>query len=137
MFKTYGPCALRSAFLAPMNKGAFTLSDQNAMWLVPKRKLSRAAFADGLVALNRTRRQCDLPPMRHTAPVVTLQTPAHHYRAAIARSIARYFYSKHYMRATTLPGQTSLRHIEALLLVLDEPYRRERRPPRDAVDTID
>ena len=82
-----------------------------------------------------TRRQCTFP-VRHTPPLVFMQTPNNSYRAAVARSIARYFYSKHYMRVTTLPGQTSLRHIEALLSVLDDPHRRERRPPRDDVDTI-
>lgn len=136
VFKTYDRRTLQAAFLAPVTKGSYTLNESNAMWFLPTRRMCRAVFADGLVALNRTRRQCALPPVRHAPPMVFLQTPQNGYRAAVARSITRYFYSKHYMRATTLPGQTTLRHIEALLSILDEPYRRERRPPRDAIDTI-
>ena len=138
LFKTFSAASLRKAFLAPMNFGAIELNETNAMWFLPDRKLSRAALADGLLALNRTRRKAGLGRIHYDARPVRAQIPADHYRATLARSIARYFYSKHYMRMVTMPGKTTEAHIDALLNNLDAPRKkRESRARRKRSDDDD
>ena len=124
LFKTFGTASLRKAFLAPINFGASELNETNAMWFLPDRKLSRAAIADGLLALNRTRRQTGLSKIHYEPRPVRAQMHAEHYKAKLARSIARYFYSKHYMRMVTMPGKTTEAHLEALLNNLDPPRKK-------------
>ena len=73
VFKTFDEADLKNAFLGPIDCGSFIIDESNAMWFVPKRKLSRAAFTDGIIALNRTRRQCGLKSVKIKTRPITVK----------------------------------------------------------------
>ena len=119
--------AQRGAFLAPINGTAITLDERNAMWFRPGIKMSRSAIAGGLIALNKTRRQCGLDRVYFTPRPTRTRFGVNHVRSVVARSIARYFYTKHYMRVASKPGQTTVADIDHFLNFLDDPPRKRHR----------
>lgn len=121
ILKSHGEEALRNAFLGPIDCGAYCIDESNAMWFLPESKLTRTVFLGGLIALNRTRRKCEMRSVSFKPRPVTAQIGEKHRRAVVARSIARYFFSKQYMKEPTMPGKTTLAHIEAFLKKSDLP----------------
>ena len=108
------PKKLQTAFVAPLTSHATHIDPSNVCWVVPTKHWNKTAFSHCLAALNKTRKECGLPPVNYTATNNRVLGSLN-ARSCTSRSISRYFYLKHYMQLPVEPGQPRIDNIDKFL----------------------